>query len=550
MKNVRFELKDTKLVYVYNSAPKIKIDDKVNLEFDRNQNISEEDLKKKLMEGITVSDDHDNSEELLKKVIVGNVDLTTIGEKEVEYRVVDSWGRSSLVKRKVTVYPLNSLEYNYITLRNNETFDPILTIRLDDKTKKFVVDKIDRSKIPTSLKNEDKVFELKLIRKKNGNSSTKASEENSVGKDEEVVKTITLTKEDLMKDEKFNEINELSYQYSDYISLWVYDSEDGIFISGKSNIILNGFEASRGQEAMKNTRFEIKATGLESIYNEAPKIIGLNEKLYVYKNDDITQKVATSGLTVEDDSGEITLDSIKVTDVDGKIVKPEKSGSNSKSKFKFKLKSENSNEDDYIETDEIREFKLNYKVTDAWGRSVTYQRTVSVISRSVSNDIEFYNKEGNENLFSLKYNPITNTFDISKKENTPPSQGEQQPGESEDPSEQPPQGTDGSNGEQVQAETGDADNRNDIVQTPPSSNGEEGSSSDGSSTEPGESNPGQDSTTQNPDNSQDGEQSGGTGGSNNQQTKDEIVFKLTVFNVDEQEVGKIELTEEKAKNIE
>ena len=61
MKNVRFELKDTKLVYVYNSAPKIKIDDKVNLEFDRNQNISEEDLKKKLMEGITVSDDHDDS---------------------------------------------------------------------------------------------------------------------------------------------------------------------------------------------------------------------------------------------------------------------------------------------------------------------------------------------------------------------------------------------------------------------------------------------------------------------------------------------------------
>ena len=550
MKNVRFELQETKLVYVYNSAPEIKIDDKVNLEFDRNQNIGKEDLKKKLMEGITVSDDHDKGEELKEKVIVGNLDLTTIGEKEVEYRVVDSWGRSSLIKRKVTVYPLNSLEYNYITLRNNETFDPILTIRLNDETKKFVVDKIDRSKIPSSLSNDTKVFELKLIRKKNENSSAKASEENSVGKGEEVIGTITLTKEDLMNDEKIKKINELSYEYSDYISLWVYDSEDGIFISDKSDVILNGFEASRSQEAMQNTRFKIKQTGLESIYNEAPKIIGLNEKLYVYKNDDITQKVATSGLTVEDDSGEITLDSIKVTDVDGKIVRPENDDNSLKSKFKFKLKSENSNEDDYIETDEIREFKLNYKVTDAWGRSSTYQRTVSVISRSVSNDIEFYNNDVSENLFSLKYNPITNTFDVSKKENTTPSQGEQEPSESEDPSEQPPQGTDGSNGEQVQAETGDADNRNDIVQTPPSSNGEEGSSSDGSSTEPGESNPGQDSTTQNPDNSQDGEQSGGTGGSNNQQTKDEIVFKLTVFNVDEQEVGKIELTEEKAKNIE
>ena len=561
MKNVRFELQDTKLVYVYNSAPEIKIDDKVNLEFERNQDITGDKLKEELMKGITVSDDHDKGEELKEKVIVGNIDLTTIGEKEVEYRVVDSWGRSSLVKRKVTVYPLNSLEYNYITLKNNETFDPILTIRLDDKTKKFVVDKIDRSKIPSSLKDNDKVFELKLIRKKNENSSTKASEENSVGKGEEVVKTITLTKADLMKDDKVNEINNLSYKYSDYISLWVYDSEDGIFISGKSDVILNGFEASRGQEAMKNTRFEIKETGLESIYNEAPKIIGLNEKLYVYKNDDITQAVATRDLEVKDDSGEIKLDSIEVTDVDGKIVKPENSESNSKSKFKFKLKSEDSSEDKYIKTNEIKEFKLNYKVTDAWGRSATYQRTVSVISRSVSNDIEFYNKDGNKNLFSLKYNPITNTFDVSKKENNKPSQEEQQPGESEGPAEHPPQGqepsvpnqpsqgSDNSNGEQLQTKSGDVENRNDTVQTTPSDNGEEGSSSGGSSTDQVENHPEQDPPTQNSSNSQGGQQSGGTGENDNQQAKDEIVFKLTVFNTKEEKVREIQLKEEEINNI-
>ena len=560
MKNVRFELQDTKLVYVYNSAPEIKIDDKVNLEFDRNQDIKEEALKKKLMEGITVSDDHDKDEDLKGKVIVGNLDLTTIGEKEVEYRVVDSWGRSSLVKRKVTVYPLNSLEYNYITLRNNETFDPILTIRLNDETKKFVVDKIDRSKIPSSLSNDTKVFELKLIRKKKENSSTKVSEENSVGKGEEVVETITLTKADLMDDDKVNKINKLSYQYSDYISLWVYDSEDGIFISGKSDVILNGFEPSRSQEAMQNTRFEIKKTGLESIYNEVPKINGLDKKLYVYKNDDITQKVATRDLKLEDDSGEISIDSIEVTDVDGKKVKPENSESNSKSKFKFKLKSEDSNEDKYIKTDGIREFKLNYKVTDAWGRSATYQRTVSVISRSVSNDIEFYNKDGNKNLFSLKYNPITNTFDVSKKENTPPSQGGQQPGESEGPDEhpaqgqepsapnKPSQGADNSNGEQLQTKTGGSQDSN-IEQASPSNSDEQEGSSEESHPEEGGSN--QEQIPPSEDNGAQGEeQPGGTGGSNNQQTNDKIVFKLTVFNVDEQEVGKIELTEEKAKNTE
>ena len=288
------------------------------------------------MEGITVTDDHDKGEELKEKVIVGNIDLTTIGEKEVEYRVVDSWGRSSLVKRKVTVYPLNSLEYNYITLRNNETFDPILTIRLDDKTKKFVVDKIDRSKIPSSVSNDTKVFELKLIRKKEENSNIETNEESSVGKNEKVVKTITLTKADLMNDEKIKKIYELSYEYSDYISLWDYDSDDGIFISGKSDIILNGFEASGSQEAMKNTRFEIQKTGLKSIYNEAPKINGLDKKLYVYKNDDITQEVATNGIEVKDDTDEISLSSIEITDVDGRKLKGEDE-SKAKEKFKFKI---------------------------------------------------------------------------------------------------------------------------------------------------------------------------------------------------------------------
>ena len=352
-----------------------------------------------------------------------------------------------------------------------------------------------------------------------------------------------------MSDEKIKKINELSYKYSDYISLWVYDSEDGIFISGKSDVILNGFEASRGQEAMKNTRFKIKETGLESIYNEPPKINGLDKKLYVYKNDNITQAVATRDLEIEDDSGEISIDSIEVTDVDGKIVKPENSESNSKSKFKFKLKSEDSNEEKYIKTDGIREFKLNYKVTDAWGRSATYQRTVSVISRSVSNDIEFYNKAGNENLFSLKYNPITNTFDVSKKENTPPSQEEQQPSESEGPAEQEPsQGIGASSDKQLQTKTGDSQDGN-IEQVPPSNSDEQEGSSEESHPEEGGNN--QEQIPPSEDNgAQDEEQPGGAGESNNQQAKAEIVFKLTVFNTNEEKVGEIQLKEEETNNIE
>ena len=561
MKNVRFEIGNTTLKYIYNKAPEFTIDDNVKLKIDRNGKLGREQL----MNGLNVKDDHDNDDELTKNVIIGNIDTTTIGEKEVEYRVIDSWGRSSLIKRKVIVYPLNALEYNYISVKNNETHDPMLTIRLNDETKKFVVDKIDRSKIPSSLSNDTKIFELKLIKGKRDNSSTKTSEENQVGKDEVVEKTITLTKEDLSNESKINEINKTSYQYSDYISLWVYDSEDGISISKKSTstskeeiltksslkeessdgILLNGFD---NQEQMKNTRFKITSEGIERIYNKAPEIKGLDKKLYIYKHDDITQKIATNGIEIEDDTGKISLESLEITDVDGRKLSPETNDNGDlESKFKFKLKS--NNEDDYVKTDEVREFELLYKVTDAWGRSATYKRKVSVISRSVSNDIEFYNEDGSENLFSLKYNPISNIFDVSKKENNPINNGaennppsEEQPPQDQSPdeSEQSSQGTDS----ELKAKIGNlSEGNNDTVED----------------NNPNEGNPDQDDnpSMENPpqedgNNSQDGEGSGGSSDreDNTEQPKKEIVFKLAIFNVEEKKVGEIELTEEETKNIE
>ena len=397
MKNVRFEIGESTLTYIYNEAPRFIINSSINLEVNRNGSLSREEL----MEGLRVEDDHDGNT-LNEKVVIGDFDTNTIGEKEIEYSVVDSWGRSSMIKRKITVYPYSPLEYNYITIKNDETDEVILTIRFDDENKLFVVDKIDKSKVPSRLKENDKIFEFKLI-KDNKAEGSKINGNNSES-EEEVI--ISLTNSDLLNNEVVNKINNLSYKGFRYISLWCYDSKDGIFISGKSDIILNGFE---NEEKMENTRFEIKSEGLQVIYNEAPVIIGLNKILYVYKNDDITQEVATNGIEVKDDTNEISLSSIEITDVDGRKLKGE---DESKAKEKFKFKIFNKSSDGYVETDEIRDFILNYKVTDAWGRSATYQRNVSVISKSASNDIEFYSADGNNKLFSINYNPISNIFDV------------------------------------------------------------------------------------------------------------------------------------------
>ena len=442
MKNVRFEIGESTLTYIYNEAPRFIINSSINLEVNRNGSLSREEL----MEGLRVEDDHDGNT-LNEKVVIGDFDTNTIGEKEIEYSVVDSWGRSSMIKRKITVYPYSPLEYNYITIKNDETDEVILTIRFDDENKLFVVDKIDKSKVPSRLKENDKIFEFKLI-KDNKAEWSKINGNNSES-EEEVI--ISLTNSDLLNNEVVNKINNLSYKGFRYISLWCYDSKDGIFISGKSDIILNGFE---NEEKMENTRFEIKSEGLQVIYNEAPVIIGLNKILYVYKNDDITQEVATNGIEVKDDTNEISLSSIEITDVDGRKLKGE---DESKAKEKFKFKIFNKSSDGYVETDEIRDFILNYKVTDAWGRSATYQRNVSVISKSASNDIEFYSADGNNKLFSINYNPISNIFDVK--------------------------------GGMVNEE-------------------------------------------------------------NFEEQQNEIVFKLTVFNVDEEKVGEIQLTEAESRNVE
>ena len=442
MKNVRFEIGESTLTYIYNEAPRFIINSSINLEVNRNGSLSREEL----MEGLRVEDDHDGNT-LNEKVVIGDFDTNTIGEKEIEYSVVDSWGRSSMIKRKITVYPYSPLEYNYITIKNDETDEVILTIRFDDENKLFVVDKIDKSKVPSRLKENDKIFEFKLI-KDNKAEGSKINGNNSES-EEEVI--ISLTNSDLLNNEVVNKINSLSYKGFRYISLWCYDSKDGIFISGKSDIILNGFE---NEEKMENTRFEIKSEGLQVIYNEAPVIIGLNKILYVYKNDDITQEVATNGIEVKDDINEISLSSIEITDVDGRKLKGE---DESKAKEKFKFKIFNKSSDGYVETDEIRDFILNYKVTDAWGRSATYQRNVSVISKSASNDIEFYSADGNNKLFSINYNPISNIFDVK--------------------------------GSMVNEE-------------------------------------------------------------NFEEQQNEIVFKLTVFNVDEEKVGEIQLTEAESRNVE
>lgn len=485
MKNVRFEIGKTNLKYIYNKAPVFKTN--TDLRVRRKGKVD-------YMDGISASDDHDDDSSL--NITHTEIDTSTIGEKYIEYKVVDSWGRNTLIKRKITVYPYNNLEYNYINIKNNQTKEVILSIRFDEDNRKFKVNKLDVSKIPSGLSNNSELLKIELI-KQNKKSILKSSNK----------ETITITRQDLINNTLNEKFEDIQYNYGDYLVFNSYDYANGILISAKSddtpddsnneqtkssdisdgsndldetpsnpNELLNGF---KDVDQMENSRFKIKQEGLQMIYNAAPEIDGLENILYLYSGETLDFQKAIEGINVED-----ALDNDISTD-------------------NLIVKSEDGNELSSIDTTQIGDIILTYEITDSWGRTTYGERIVSIISKSASNDIEFYSEDGNKRLFHLKYRPIEHGFDFISDEHNPPNEvidhSQNQLDQKSD--------TINPSIDQEDSESGDLESNPDTEQ-PPSSDVPE------SPTEP------------------------------------EKVFKLSVFNTNGEEVGTFELSEDEISNPE
>lgn len=522
MKNVRFEIGSSELIYIYNQAPQFNITK--DLIVKRNGKV---DLK----DGISVTDDHDSYDEINKTMTHGTIDTSTIGEKYVEYKAVDSWGRSTIIKRKITVYPHNNLEYNYITLKNNQTGETILSIRFDDKSKTFNVYKSDASNIPSNLDSNNTLLEIKLI-KKNRNLISRLFKSS----ESENEKTITITKQDLISNNIESKFRDVVYAHGDYLSLKPYDYAKGLTISAKSKNPFSGeekddkmkksdilFDGYEDEDEMENSRFEIHPEGLEMIYNEALKIHGIDSTLYLYKGDKLTLEKAREGISATDD-------------LDGNI---------SKNQIDVKYFNYNGETQDLsrADTNSIGEFLLAYIATDSWGKRVLVTRTVSIISKSVSNDIEFYDESGNNKLFSFKYNPKINEFNVTKGiENIPndhPTEAEperpepEQPGESQEPE----------NGVQNPSQDEELA-QSYTTESNPGSEGEvDGDGSD--STTDTEQPPSDDEVTEEPDLDIDSDMQ-----VTPEESKPEIIFRLKVFNTKGKLVGTVELSDDEEFNNE
>lgn len=522
MKNVRFEIGSSELIYIYNQAPQFNITK--DLIVKRNGTVD-------LNDGIRVTDDHDSDDEINKTMTHGTIDTSTIGKKYVEYKAVDSWGRSTIIKREITVYPYNNLEYNYITLKNNQTGETILSIRFDDKSKTFNVYKLDASNIPSDLESNNTLLEIKLI-KKNRNLISRLFKSS----ESENEKTITITKQDLISNNIESKFSDVVYAHGDYLSLKPYDYSKGLTISAKSKNPFSGeekddkmkksdilFDGYEDEDEMENSRFEIHPEGLEMIYNEALKIHGIDSTLYLYKGDELTLEKAREGISATDD-------------LDGNI---------SKNQIDVKYFNYNGQTQDlsHADTNSIGEFLLAYIATDSWGKRVLVTRTVSIISKSVSNDIEFYDESGNNKLFSFKYNPKINEFNVTKGieniPNDPPTETEPERPEPEQPdeSQEPENGVQNPSQDEELAQSY-------TTESNPGSEGEvDGDGSD--STTDTEQPPSDDEVTEDPDLDIDSDMQ-----VTPEESKPEIIFRLKVFNTKGELVGTVELSDDEEFNNE
>ena len=131
--NVRFEMNESKLKYIYNKAPTITFEPNTVLEVVRGEELD-------ITKGVKITDDYDDEDSInIENVKVVGFDKYKLGEQTVTYQYTDSWGRTGIARRTVKVLAKNKLEDNIVKIFKDGTDTPILSISFDDITGKLKV---------------------------------------------------------------------------------------------------------------------------------------------------------------------------------------------------------------------------------------------------------------------------------------------------------------------------------------------------------------------------------------------------------------------------
>ena len=272
--------------------------------------------------------------------VEGQVDVNKVGSYELKYSVADETGKTATLTRKVNVINKNIFN-KYIEKINEETKEKIkelgFSIYLDNNTSKFLVENQSKDQLDPSKKDEV-VFKIRVIDKDN----------------KEKLK-IELLGSDTGESEKLNSLKELEYSFGDYIEINTEEAKERFTIEGEmsGDIKAKLEEGATATEQDKiedysdgvdnidyllNVRFKITEEGIETVYNEAPVITGVNpmNKLLTNRSEQL------EGIQVTDDhDGVIPNENISITEK---------------------------------KDDKNNVIGLSYEVTDSWGRTVSILR--------------------------------------------------------------------------------------------------------------------------------------------------------------------------------
>ena len=300
--------------------------------------------------------------------VEGQVDVNKVGSYELKYSVADETGKTATLTRKVNVINKNIFN-KYIEKINEETKEKIkelgFSIYLDNNTSKFLVENQSKEQLDPSKKDEV-VFKIRVIDKDN----------------KEKLK-IELLGSDTGESEKLNSLKELEYSFGDYIEINTEEAKERFTIEGEmsGDIKAKLEEGATATEQDKiedysdgvdnidyllNVRFKITEEGIETIYNKAPEVRGLQpmEKLLTERSSQL------EGISVIDDhDGNISNDNIEIYEE---------------------------------KNDEGKTIGLRYEVSDSWGRRVSVLRYLKsqIESSEEAQDIKYIDSEGNINLAS------------------------------------------------------------------------------------------------------------------------------------------------------
>lgn len=300
--------------------------------------------------------------------VEGKVDVNKVGSYELKYSVADETGKTATLTRKVNVINKNIFN-KYIEKINEETKEKIkelgFSIYLDNNTSKFLVENQSKEQLDPSKKDEV-VFKIRVIDKDN----------------KEKLK-IELLGSDTGESEKLNSLKELEYSFGDYIEINTEEAKERFTIEGEmsGDIKAKLEEGATATEQDKiedysdgvdnidyllNVRFKITEEGIETVYNKAPEVRGLQpmEKLLTERSSQL------EGISVIDDhDGNISNDNIEIYEE---------------------------------KNDEGKTIGLRYEVSDSWGRRVSVLRYLKsqIESSEEAQDIKYIDSEGNINLAS------------------------------------------------------------------------------------------------------------------------------------------------------